>query len=349
MRRKSGISLISLIITIIVIIILAAIVIFTGLGTPDSANFARFASEFSDFNLAVDNAYMKEVTDNSLNGNTRSKAQVYYKLATGIDVGMNGVPNAIGTVDRLELNIMPNELEGSEYYEITSDKNIHEWNKEKKYFSENEKHYVTDEGEAFMLPGYLVQEDDGTEKWYINERLYYTGEAKVAAKLEENSAANVLEVGDYVNYNPDVKSYRPDSTKLGTSNSALSTANATWRVWSVNKITGEVMLSTEMEVNPFKAVIYGRSNDISAEVDKICEELYSNNVLNIKGKRLKEEDVNKAFGYTPEWKISRYAYYSNDEDVEEGSKVVYKGEEYTVGKIGESVYYEKNGEYFLLE
>ena len=48
---QSGISLISLIITIIVIIILAAIVIFSGLGTPDSAGFAGFTQQ-------VDNVYM---------------------------------------------------------------------------------------------------------------------------------------------------------------------------------------------------------------------------------------------------------------------------------------------------
>ena len=77
-KSNLGISLISLIITIIVIIILAAIVIFTGLGTPDQANFARFAQEFSDFNLAVDNAYMKEFTDNALSKITRNKKQIYY-------------------------------------------------------------------------------------------------------------------------------------------------------------------------------------------------------------------------------------------------------------------------------
>ena len=79
MKKKSGISLISLIITIIVIIILAAIVIFTGLGIPNSANFARFASEFSDFNLAIDNAYMKEITDNSLSRVSQSSFRFLYR------------------------------------------------------------------------------------------------------------------------------------------------------------------------------------------------------------------------------------------------------------------------------
>ena len=180
MKNKNlGISLISLIITIIVIIILAAIVIFTGLGTPDQANFASFASEFSDFNLAVDNAYMKEFEGNSLSGKSRSKAQVYYKIATGVDVGLedvNKVPEATGTVASLG-TIYPENLAGKDYYEITSDTNVHNWKKQTKYFEEAEKHYLTDEGEAFFLPGYPVEDGDVT-KWYVNESKYYIGEKK---------------------------------------------------------------------------------------------------------------------------------------------------------------------------
>ena len=183
MKKNSfGISLISLIITIIVIIILAAIVIFTGLRTPDQANFAKFTSEFSDFNLAVDNAYMKEFQDNALANETRSKKQVYYKIATGTDVGeedVNKVPVASGTVNGLGVNIYPEMLPGEEFYEITSDTNVKNWKVEKKYYAETEKHYLTDEGVAFVLPGYLVIEEDGTKKWWINERMYYISDTPI--------------------------------------------------------------------------------------------------------------------------------------------------------------------------
>ena len=178
MKKNSfGISLISLIITIIVIIILAAIVIFTGLRTPDQANFAKFTSEFSDFNLAVDNAYMKEFQDNALEKKQRSKKQVYYKIATGTDVGMNGEVHASGDVVSLG-TIYPEGIEGTEYYRITNDTNVLNWKGQKQYFEAAEAHYVTDEGEAFFLPGYLVQEADGSQKWYINESKYYIGEKK---------------------------------------------------------------------------------------------------------------------------------------------------------------------------
>ena len=69
---SAGISLISLIITIIVIIILAAIVIFTGLNTPDRANFAKFAQNFSDFQTAVSQDYMQKKAEYAIERKTRS-------------------------------------------------------------------------------------------------------------------------------------------------------------------------------------------------------------------------------------------------------------------------------------
>ena len=44
----------------IVIIILAAIVIFTGLNTPDRANLAKFVQEISDFRTAVQQDFLIE-------------------------------------------------------------------------------------------------------------------------------------------------------------------------------------------------------------------------------------------------------------------------------------------------
>ena len=169
-------------------------VIFIGLGTPDSANFAKFASEFSDFNLAVDNAYMKEFTNNALNNQTRSKAQVYYKLATGVDVGMSGETVPAGYAASIG-EILSDDLEGNECYLITDDRKIEGWTKQKQYFEATEKHYITDEGEAFFLPGYLVEED-GVQKWWINESKYYIGEKKLSTgntlKGADTSVVNIL-------------------------------------------------------------------------------------------------------------------------------------------------------------
>ena len=152
-KMKEGISLISLIITIIVIIILAAIVIFTGLGTPDSANFAKYASEFSDFGMAITNDYMNRKAEYAINGQTRSEKQIYYMIASGTEIDMNDEPIAVGTLEELGLNIIPEEFQGTEYYEITSDKNVENWQREKQYYEKNEKYYVTDNGEALCYQG----------------------------------------------------------------------------------------------------------------------------------------------------------------------------------------------------
>ena len=53
MKRNKGISLIALIITIIVIIILAAIVVGGSLNTPERANWAKFTSDYSNIQEAI--------------------------------------------------------------------------------------------------------------------------------------------------------------------------------------------------------------------------------------------------------------------------------------------------------
>ena len=174
LRKNSGVSIVTLIITIVVIIILAAIAIYSGFKTADNANFAKFTSEFSDFNMAATNDYMKKQSENVANNETRTKAQVYYEIASGVDVGMNGVTVPAGEV--IEINSrLSDDLIGKEFYIITDDTNISGWESDKHYYDPNENHYVTDEGEVFVLPGYLTVED-GVEKWWVNEQKYYVGE-----------------------------------------------------------------------------------------------------------------------------------------------------------------------------
>ena len=204
-----GISLISLIITIIVIIILAVIVIFTGLSTPDRANFAKFTSEFSDFQTAVEQDYYNRYQKHALANDTRSKAQIYLEIASnGAYNGME-IKTSEGAVSQpplSEINAMlaTSGLKGIEYYQITSDTNVTEWKKQINYYAPTEKHYVTDEGEVFMLPGYLVEEN-GEEKWYINSSKYYIGKqitggnaiiAEGALNLEQLQS----QIGSFVEY-----------------------------------------------------------------------------------------------------------------------------------------------------
>ena len=82
-KQKQGISLISLIITIIVIIILAAIVIFSGMGTPEKAQLSEVISDIDNVQTAVDQAYYGFYTEKSVAGEVWTKSQFYEAVATG--------------------------------------------------------------------------------------------------------------------------------------------------------------------------------------------------------------------------------------------------------------------------
>ena len=82
-KQDRGISLISLIITIIVIIILAAIVIFSGMGTPEKAQLSAVISDIDNVQTAVDQAYYGFYTEKSAAGEVWTKSQFYEAVATG--------------------------------------------------------------------------------------------------------------------------------------------------------------------------------------------------------------------------------------------------------------------------
>lgn len=191
-QHASGISLISLIITIIVIIILAAIVIFTGLSTPDRANFAKFVSEFSDFRTAVTQDFMQKKEQNAIEGKSRSDAQIYYSIAVGEDVStregadINLEPTVENIASNTQysdaegkimyisgegtnaLNLGGKGIKGTYAYRVTNDTNVAEWKQDKKYYAPDETHWITDEGDVFVLPGYRVMQEN-EEVWYYNE------------------------------------------------------------------------------------------------------------------------------------------------------------------------------------
>lgn len=91
--KNQGISLISLIITIIVIIILAAIVIFSGMDTPERAQLANFGQQVSNVSSAIVDQLTGVSTSFATEGKTRNTEQIYYTLATGKDPGQYGYMN----------------------------------------------------------------------------------------------------------------------------------------------------------------------------------------------------------------------------------------------------------------
>ncbi len=82
-ERKSGISLISLIITIIVIIILSAIVIFSGMDTPEKAQLSKVISDIDNVQTAVDQAYYGLYTEKAVAGEVWTQSQFYEAVAIG--------------------------------------------------------------------------------------------------------------------------------------------------------------------------------------------------------------------------------------------------------------------------
>ena len=190
LKNNSGISLMTLIVTIVVIIILAAIVIYNGFNTPEQATLAKFKTEISDFSLSVIDDFIDTNTEFIVNGQDRTDAQIYYMIASGKEtIGKNEEPVVAGKVGELGVTILPMDLKGNEYYEITNDKNIDKWNSDVQYYTSTEKHYVTDEGVVFILPGYL-DENNGEKRWWINDELYYLGKGIT----EENNLDDGVEV-----------------------------------------------------------------------------------------------------------------------------------------------------------
>ena len=95
--KNQGISLISLIITIIVIIILAAIVIFSGMDTPERAQLANFGQQVSNVSSAIVDQLTGVSTEFATEGKTRNSEQIYYRLATGTDCGQFGTMTTTGS------------------------------------------------------------------------------------------------------------------------------------------------------------------------------------------------------------------------------------------------------------
>lgn len=179
--------MITLIITIIVIIILAAITIIMSGDATGKAALAKFKSEFADFSLLTKNEYNRRIEKIALDaGGNLTKQQTYYMIASGKTYSeVEGQPTQpVGKVSEITFEVLGEPLVGNEYYELVDDKNITGVKKHKQWYAATEKHYITDDGVAFVLPGFL-EEEDGVYKWWINERSYYIDEGGSQGSGEE--------------------------------------------------------------------------------------------------------------------------------------------------------------------
>ena len=315
-EMKYGLSLISLIITVIVIIILATIIIFSDLKTPDRANLAKFVEDFSSYKMAIMQDYMNRKTKYNLEGITRSDEQIYYAIAMGDEnlVDVNTNPIETGLISDLTVEIYPEKLSGKKFFEIISDINVGSINKQNRFYESAEKHYVTDTGDVFILPGYLVEEN-GNSRWYISENKYYTGTKVTIDDLEMYS------IGDFVDYIPKEAEYTPAEEDTGAANQKIETdMDCKWRIFYIN---GEKVYITPGILSTNSKIIFNGSkgyfNGVNV-LNDICEDLYSNADKGIKAKSLSTLDINKICNYTESF-TTGYKYYLKSteygDDIEE--------------------------------
>ena len=210
--KNQGISLISLIITIIVIIILAAIVIFTGLGTPDSAQFSSFCNDVDSVYMAMIDQYGELKVEHAVANHTRTDEQIFLEIAIGDDKEQYSVMNNTITLDGSADDGVPTT--GLGYQNIDP---VDSYLKKEANYTlpdvrqSNEAWYVTKEGKIFNANGFVYD-----DKTYFNASYYYGSELKAteAAPTGGTEATDVISaraktIAAAINGNADLKITTP--------------------------------------------------------------------------------------------------------------------------------------------
>ena len=196
--KNQGISLISLIITIIVIIILAAIVIFSGMDTPERAQLANFGQQVSNVSSAITDQLTAVSINYGTSGKTRNTEQIYYTLATGKDplqygymnVG-NATPATSSLGDKACQNIVADFAKEKTSKAVTSGEVIGGLGLTLPTVREHdEAWYVTANGKVFNATGFV---SGGKTYWAAD--LYTEGTLPVASgdELYPNRAQTIAE------------------------------------------------------------------------------------------------------------------------------------------------------------
>ena len=377
MRSNKGISMIALIITIIVIIILAAIIFIASGDTVSSANYATFSQEFGDYGLNFQNDALADVKlKYGTQGKVISNPQAVYLASNPENTMTDGllIPAGVEFVTKLKTLTNPALYEDGETDDVTlkywgaptdgaannandiacyelADDAIDGY-KKPQFYGDNlgeEKHYVTQNGFVFTLPGY-PREVDGENRLYIASGVYYIAGEKYQNLVEAEDAENVgvhnnggtseepssptispeesiaqLKVGDYVDY----------KSKKG------ETVN--WRVWSNDGTT--VVIKPEDGV---ESLALGHSGSTAGAPNvaimeecfedwKNCERLINNAC---------KEYTNASLGITAE-NIRSLTIGDIEDKLKSPKKPAsFTSKTYTKGRFGEKI---ENNENIILE
>lgn len=161
---------------VIVLIAIIGFIIFSDIIKFFSGNkISVYKSDIKDYADSLNKEYLivKSRASTSI-----TDAQIYYSIVNGITVESSVSPEPIKKVSELGIDLKPDNIAGSDIYEIKSDKNIDGIKKQKIFYDSNEKHFVTDTGEVFILPGFKTKENDET-RWYINDVKYYVNDEPI--------------------------------------------------------------------------------------------------------------------------------------------------------------------------
>ena len=192
--KNQGISLISLIITIIVIIILAAIVIFSGMDTPERAQASNYFSQISNVDSAIKDQMTGVSQDFISNGETRNAEQIYFKIATGLDCGQFGAM----CVDESSDDWAKVSAKSGDNYGTANDKNCQRIDDTKasttlkfalpKVRESDKAWYVTENGQVFNATGFV-----SGGKTYFTANLYADGETVLSADNRDSHFPKLAE------------------------------------------------------------------------------------------------------------------------------------------------------------
>lgn len=273
-KSKFGISLISLIITVIVIIILAAIVIFSGMGTPEKAQLSKVISDIDNVQTAVDQAYYGLYTEKAIAGEVWTKSQFYEAIATG-ELNREKLSGE-GLIEIVEDNLLKINLpvyEGRKWYIAVTDTT------------------TVKTGYAVLSPGF---ETNG--KTYASLMDIQNSDSSGEQESEEDTPASKIQVGDYVKYEADPSnSYKINSNLTGYSSehgNILTPESSNWRVWKV-KSDGTILIIPKFSLNSF--YLQGTTGFINSEsiLDDVCK-IYANEELGVTAediRSLRVEDI----------------------------------------------------------
>lgn len=182
MKNQKGVSLIALIITIIVIIILAAIVMNSSTDTVGNAQYARFAQEFGEYSdqVALKAADIK--ADTGIKGQIINNAQNFYMTASGLTTltssgdGATGMTLPVGYVMPASIQEILGVSGDSVVAYVINDVNIpnyESYEDGRDFYGDSngkEYHLITSNGQVFTIPGYPVEQSDGTIEYHIDTK-----------------------------------------------------------------------------------------------------------------------------------------------------------------------------------